>query len=52
MRFFDRTEEVAQNSDNGMNRTITKGMDFEDRGLMTEAGRQAFEKSFEYEIVS
>ena len=27
-------------------------MDLEDRGLMTEAGRLAFEKSFEYEIVS
>ena len=26
-------------------------MDLEDRGLMTEAGRQAFEKAFEYEIV-
>ena len=27
-------------------------MDLEDRGLMTEAGRRAFEKSFKYEIVS
>ena len=27
-------------------------MDLENRGLMTEAGRQAVEKSFEYEIVS
>ena len=27
-------------------------MDLEDRGLMTEAGRQAVEKAFEYEIVS
>ena len=27
-------------------------VDLEDRGLMTEAGRQAFEKAFEYEIVS
>ena len=26
-------------------------MYLEDRGLMTEAGRRAFEKSFEYEIV-
>ena len=26
-------------------------VDLEDRGLMTEAGRQAFEKAFEYEIV-
>ena len=26
-------------------------MDLEDRGLMTEAGRQAFEKAFEYEII-
>ena len=26
-------------------------MDLEDRGLMTETGRQAFEKSFEYEII-
>ena len=25
--------------------------DLEDRGLMTEAGRQAFEKAFEYEII-
>ena len=27
-------------------------IDLENRGLMTEAGRQAFEKAFEYEIVS
>ena len=27
-------------------------MDLENRGLMTEAGRQAVEKAFEYEIVS
>lgn len=27
-------------------------VDFEDRRLMTEAGRRAFKKSFEYEIVS
>ena len=27
-------------------------MDLEDRGLMTEADRQAVEKAFEYEIVS
>ena len=27
-------------------------MDLEDRGLMTKAGRRAFEKSFKYEIVS
>ena len=27
-------------------------IDLENRGLMTEAGRRAFEKSFEYEIVS
>ena len=27
-------------------------MDLEDRGIMTEAGRRAFEKSFKYEIVS
>jgi hypothetical protein len=26
-------------------------VDLEDRGLMTEVGRQAFEKAFEYEIV-
>ena len=26
-------------------------MDLEDRGLMTEVGRQAFEKAFEYEII-
>ena len=26
-------------------------MDLEDRGLMTEAGRRAFEKSFDYEII-
>ena len=26
-------------------------MDLEDRGMMTEAGRQAFEKAFEYEII-
>ena len=26
-------------------------MDLEDRGLMTEAGRLAFEKAFEYEII-
>ena len=26
-------------------------MDLEDRGLMTEAGRQTFEKAFEYEII-
>ena len=27
-------------------------MDLEERGLMTEAGRRAFEKAFEYEIIS
>ena len=27
-------------------------LDLEDRGLMTEAGRRAFEKAFEYEIIS
>ena len=27
-------------------------VDLEDRGLMTEAGRQAFEKAFEYEVVT
>ena len=26
-------------------------VDLEDRGLMTEAGRQAFERAFEYEII-
>ena len=26
-------------------------MELEDRGLMTEAGRRAFEKAFEYEII-
>jgi hypothetical protein len=26
-------------------------VDLEDRGLMTEAGRRAFEKAFEYEII-
>ena len=26
-------------------------VDIEDRGLMTEAGRQAFEQAFEYEII-
>jgi len=26
-------------------------VDLEDRGLMTEVGRQAFEKAFEYEII-
>ena len=26
-------------------------VDLEDRGLMTEAGRQAFEKAFDYEII-
>ena len=26
-------------------------VDLEDRGMMTEAGRQAFEKAFEYEII-
>ena len=26
-------------------------MDLEDRGLMTEAGRRAFEQAFEYEII-
>ena len=26
-------------------------MDLEDRGLLTEAGRRAFEKAFEYEII-
>ena len=26
-------------------------VELEDRGLMTEAGRQAFEKAFEYEII-
>ena len=26
-------------------------VDLEDRDLMTEAGRQAFEKAFEYEII-
>ena len=30
-----------------MNRCV----DLEDRGLMTEAGRRAFEKAFEYEII-
>ena len=27
-------------------------VDLEDRGLMTKAGRQAFEKAFDYEIIS
>ena len=27
-------------------------MDLEDRGLMTDAGRIAFEKAFEYEVVA
>ncbi len=27
-------------------------MDLEDRGLMTEAGRTAFEKAFEYKVVA
>ena len=27
-------------------------MDLEDRGLMTDAGRVAFEKAFEYEVVT
>ena len=26
-------------------------MNLEDRGLMTDAGRQAFEKSYSYEVV-
>ena len=26
-------------------------VDLENRGLMTEGGRQAFEKAFEYEII-
>jgi hypothetical protein len=26
-------------------------VELEDRGLMTEAGRRAFEKAFEYEII-
>jgi hypothetical protein len=26
-------------------------VDLEDRGLMTEAGRRAFERAFEYEII-
>ena len=30
---------------------MDKCVDLEDRGLMTEAGRQAFEKAFEYEII-
>ena len=30
---------------------MDKCVDLEDRGLMTEAGRQAFEKIFEYEII-
>ena len=30
---------------------IDRCVDLEDRGLMTEAGRQAFEKAFEYEII-
>ena len=32
-------------------RDVDRCVDLEDRGLMTEAGRQAFEKAFEYEIV-
>ena len=31
---------------------IDRCIDLENRGLMTEAGRQAVEKAFEYEIVS
>ena len=31
---------------------IDRCIDIENRGLMTEAGRQAVEKAFEYEIVS
>jgi hypothetical protein len=27
-------------------------VDLEDRGLMTDAGRTAFEKAFEYEVVT
>ena len=27
-------------------------MDLEDRGLMTDAGRTAFEKAFEYNVVA
>ncbi len=27
-------------------------MDLEDRGLMTDAGRTAFEKAFEYEVTA
>ena len=30
---------------------MDKCVDLEDRGLMTEAGRQAFEKAFEYENI-
>ena len=30
---------------------MDKCVDLEDRGLMTEAGRQAFEKAFEYKII-
>ena len=30
---------------------VDRCIDLENRGLMTEAGRQAFEKAFEYEII-
>ena len=30
---------------------IERCMDLEDRGLMTEAGRRAFDNAFEYEII-
>ena len=30
---------------------MDRSVDLEDRGLMTEAGRRAFEKAFEYEII-
>ena len=30
---------------------IDRCVDLEDRGLLTEAGRRAFEKAFEYEII-
>ena len=30
---------------------MDRSVDLEGRGLMTEAGRQAFEKAFEYEII-
>ena len=31
---------------------LDKCMDLEDRGLMTEAGRVAFEKAFDYKVVA